>query len=161
MNLWLILTTAVLTVVTGQENNLQFSSDETALFKCILSQDLFNGERHSEFAEIKKSIANFTTQRLSGKTVSRGEINEKVRSLITELSSGDMSVFKQVPWTFLQTGTIKALIKCSSKNNDELNLSDVLGKWLLLIDYILVDWPQDMFCTKNGRALLRRYATNA
>lgn len=168
-----IFTIFAIGVVGGQNHVLHFTENKVSLSECIEDYDLFNGFQFNGVTRVKKDISNLAAEKFSGKTRTMAAVKVEVLLLIEKLKKGKYhtSINNQIPWIQLQEGLEDALESCSDKVNNESEEHDEhqplptfegeSPEISQVLNYILVDWPHSlnqMIRTRNGRALLEKYA---
>lgn len=171
---WLFIAMIFSTLVIGQETEIfHFSKDVTELSKCIENQKI-DAAIANPAAGIFSGSFNKTREHIS---------NEVTKMMIMKLLSKELEWLSKNPesWKEKHDQIEQAIVNCAdSRENsdasgnvihfDKLNRvqlprftgeADIFGA---VLNYVLVDWLdplENMIRTRNGRALLRRFANGA
>lgn len=167
-----------------EDHQIRFNNGPSTLAECIENHQsvkvlhFFLGERL-----IKNIVETIDHRFAETNSNTLREINSFLDTFVEELSKNYVSSSRiQIPWEEIKKSLVQALTDCSEgsddkgvrKNKAELNDQydrrdiprshyepGILG---LLIDYILVNWPdtlRNMIGFRSGRALLRLYVDDA
>lgn len=161
--------------VAADSEDLHYSIDEQTLSNCIENSNFLKNINNFKGTVLAKTVAGFAAPRLISNVNTREIINhlDEIIHNMPATSHDDTS------WASVQNAIMSALIHCSEdiirKRCSEPNyytshrknlpkFPDEPSDLANILDFILVDWPETlevMISTREGRAVLRRYAEDA
>lgn len=160
--------TVVNTTIISDNEEFIFSSDTVMLSTCI-ENHLSENNYFDQPKEFLKAVAGMVAKRFSRKIVSKPGLKTRLSSFFHQLRHKLIShQFNTDHLTTLLQNTIKQALEVCTNNPPSIaavsSFDDEPREIANILDYILVRWPcfvTEMIQSRNGRALLRKFAKDA
>lgn len=160
MSYWFLILTILLVMVKGHQNDLLHFSRNIELLSTCLDDRLPVNLKERFGSTVVKIHINEIAKKLSGKAFIRENISHELFK--DETIKSGLELRKEVEKAILQCSIVErystnGCIRVPLFVTEQRELARVL-------DYVLVNWTEplsEMIRTRNGRALLRRYANHA